>query len=98
MVLWFACVLACCFPLFVSSRRRHTRCELVTGVQTCALPISIREDVPREVRAGLAQGLAGFAVPARLVAHFSREEVKDVAVFLASARLGEDEWLAILPT
>src|SRR3546814_3786704 len=28
--------------LFVfSSRRRHTRCALVTGVQTCALPISV---------------------------------------------------------
>src|SRR3546814_5047181 len=27
-----------CF-LFFSSRRRHTRCALVTGVQTCALPI-----------------------------------------------------------
>src|SRR3546814_4446041 len=26
--------------LFFSSRRRHTRCALVTGVQTCALPIS----------------------------------------------------------
>src|SRR3546814_20783030 len=26
-----------CF--FFSSRRRHTRCALVTGVQTCALPI-----------------------------------------------------------
>src|SRR3546814_13632167 len=25
---------------FVSSRRRHTSCALVTGVQTCALPIS----------------------------------------------------------
>src|SRR5881409_1090022 len=25
---------------FFSSRRRHTRCETVTGVQTCALPIS----------------------------------------------------------
>src|SRR3546814_7473930 len=25
--------------LFLSSRRRHTRCALVTGVQTCALPI-----------------------------------------------------------
>src|SRR3546814_734820 len=25
---------------FLSSRRRHTRCALVTGVQTCALPIS----------------------------------------------------------
>src|SRR3546814_6259395 len=28
-----------CF-LFFSSRRRQTRCALVTGVQTCALPIS----------------------------------------------------------
>src|SRR3546814_3754626 len=25
---------------FFTSRRRHTRCALVTGVQTCALPIS----------------------------------------------------------
>src|SRR3546814_1732998 len=25
-----------------SSRRRHTRCALVTGVQTCALPISLK--------------------------------------------------------
>src|SRR3546814_2911354 len=27
------------FVFFFSSRRRHTRCALVTGVQTCALPI-----------------------------------------------------------
>src|SRR3546814_4147766 len=27
--------------LFFSSRRRHTRCALVTGVQTCALPICL---------------------------------------------------------
>src|SRR3546814_9559550 len=32
--LWF-------FVFFFSSRRRHTRCALVTGVQTCALPISV---------------------------------------------------------
>src|SRR3546814_12636421 len=32
-------VTVCVF--FVSSRRRHTRCALVTGVQTCALPICI---------------------------------------------------------
>src|SRR3546814_8632435 len=25
--------------VFFASRRRHTRCALVTGVQTCALPI-----------------------------------------------------------
>src|SRR3546814_9857661 len=30
----------CSFVVFFfSSRRRHTRCALVTGVQTCALPI-----------------------------------------------------------
>src|SRR6059058_6427194 len=28
------------FFFFFSSRRRHTRCRYVTGVQTCALPIS----------------------------------------------------------
>src|SRR3546814_5078400 len=27
------------FLWFFSSRRRHTRCALVTGVQTCALPL-----------------------------------------------------------
>src|SRR3546814_1536873 len=32
-------ILMLCF--FLSSRRRHTRVALVTGVQTCALPISI---------------------------------------------------------
>src|SRR3546814_7995607 len=33
----FECLWVVCF--FFSSRRRHTRCALVTGVQTCALPI-----------------------------------------------------------
>src|SRR3546814_1741129 len=33
VVLWICCI------FFFSSRRRHTRCALVTGVQTCALPI-----------------------------------------------------------
>src|SRR3546814_6605037 len=36
---------------FFSSRRRHTRCALVTGVQTCALPISNVD----ETRAGAVQ-------------------------------------------
>src|SRR3546814_2451549 len=36
------------FFLF-SSRRRHTRCALVTGVQTCALPILAREDALKHV-------------------------------------------------
>src|SRR3546814_6878009 len=37
MLCYQSCVCVCCF--FFSSRRRHTRCALVTGVQTCALPI-----------------------------------------------------------
>src|SRR3546814_1547450 len=32
-----------CVVFFFSSRRRHTRCALVTGVQTCALPIFLTD-------------------------------------------------------
>src|SRR3546814_3502836 len=41
-----------CF-FFFSSRRRHTRCALVTGVQTCALPILlgvVKFELPVEKR------------------------------------------------
>src|SRR3546814_6238827 len=42
-LLWHGvrCYSVACF--FFSSRRRHTRCALVTGVQTCALPICRRQ-------------------------------------------------------
>src|SRR3546814_9118054 len=44
MLLWF----------FFSSRRRHTICALVTGVQTCALPILAAARLPvGRVDAGL---------------------------------------------
>src|SRR3546814_18753643 len=36
-------MLSVCF--FFAGRRRHTRCALVTGVQTCALPISVASAV-----------------------------------------------------
>src|SRR3546814_9937744 len=39
----------CCVLLFFSSRRRHTRCALVTGVQTCALPISTAKECVHEL-------------------------------------------------
>src|SRR3546814_1817764 len=42
---------------FFSSRRRHTRCALVTGVQTCALPICGLERVVQ-----LAHALGGLHV------------------------------------
>src|SRR3546814_4519433 len=43
------------FLFFFSSRRRHTRCALVTGVQTCALPIS-----NVELRYSMTDELTGF--------------------------------------
>src|SRR3546814_5444647 len=39
MICIYAFVVVCVCFFFFSSRRRHTRCALVTGVQTCALPI-----------------------------------------------------------
>src|SRR3546814_1920929 len=43
---------------FFSSRRRHTRCALVTGVQTCALPIfHVRGVGGGGLRCGLNLGL-----------------------------------------
>src|SRR3546814_14956845 len=43
----------CFFTLlcFLSSIRRQTRCALVTGVQTCALPISLLPTLPVHARA-----------------------------------------------
>src|SRR3546814_13184711 len=57
---------------FFSSRRRHTRCALVTGVQTCALPISEAEVVPAKSRpagkkAGQQQSTPTHAEPERTV-------------------------------
>src|SRR3546814_14211357 len=43
-------VYCCCF----ASRRRHTRCALVTGVQTCALPISSQLEEKRSFVAEFA--------------------------------------------
>src|SRR3546814_7793917 len=57
---------------FFSSRRRHTRCALVTGVQTCALPISalaqgidpqVGQDDQHEkhTHCGTLKGIGGWA-------------------------------------
>src|SRR3546814_3435234 len=62
------------FFFFCSSRRRHTRCALVTGVQTCALPISamplspvgdkgiaVETEAERRLNGNHACALYGFA-------------------------------------
>src|SRR3546814_3175579 len=64
------------FLCFFSSRRRHTRCALVTGVQTCALPISDGWRLPPEA--------AAIQHPAYTEGRF---EVQDAASQYASAAL-----------
>src|SRR3546814_2901936 len=59
-----------CRFCFFSSRRRHTRCALVTGVQTCALPISPpsgrdRRTAGPHARDPLDRAVARGAAPAR---------------------------------
>src|SRR3546814_9307681 len=45
------------FLFFFSSRRRHTRCALVTGVQTCALPISFKPEFVNSFEIGMKNSL-----------------------------------------
>src|SRR3546814_7904701 len=64
---------------FFSSRRRHTRCALVTGVQTCALPISSGLSFCLK-RNALIVLLSGFAI--------SRKRARVFAVGLALEFVG----------
>src|SRR3546814_13542290 len=67
-----------CFMFFFSSRRRHTRCALVTGVQTCALPIS----GPRARTAGgrqMIRSIRSMAVACVLVLGLGLAPVHDAA-------------------
>src|SRR3546814_4916642 len=70
---------------FFSSRRRHTRCALVTGVQTCALPIYRRLALggQQPVDEGLAVGGLDVRVPLRID--------QDPAVLVEQRRIARDD-------
>src|SRR3546814_11441251 len=72
-------IVYCCF--FFSSRRRHTRCALVTGVQTCALPICHKPGYTKgiDIRARmtvLAEGARG-SLTKQLVKRFALDAACD---------------------
>src|SRR3546814_2343092 len=76
---------------FFSSRRRHTRCALVTGVQTCALPILCGEMAgdASVTRMLLGLGLTEFSMhPQQLLdvkKEIRRAHSNDLRVKVASA-------------
>src|SRR3546814_6772282 len=74
------------YSFFFSSRRRHTRCALVTGVQTCALPIYESGDVKE---------------PNKIATRPWKREMAPVAQQRQRPHLDQKEWRAydsMLPT
>src|SRR3546814_8701558 len=77
-----------CF--FFSSRRRHTRCALVTGVQTCALPIldrkaydKTRSKVMKSIK---TVGVVGAGAMGRGIAQIAAQAGLDVLLFDLNAQ------------
>src|SRR3546814_20251521 len=75
---YFSLLFSFCLFFFFSSRRRHTRCALVTGVQTCALPIS---DACRSTA-------AHFLRPNRM-GEFVEHAIDELVAVLGAEHLGE---------
>src|SRR3546814_10853725 len=96
--MFYVC-LASCF--FFSSRRRHTRCALVTGVQTCALPISLPllvsgPDFHRSNCAPVAvAGTAVIAFTLSLPARFSMPMTLAIAASYAYGSAQVIGWLRV---
>src|SRR3546814_9687889 len=83
------------FFFFFSSRRRHTRCALVTGVQTCALPICNDNNGGEERRtlwivlllnAAIAAGffVSGFFADSSALIANGVDNLSDTAVYALS--------------
>src|SRR3546814_7176982 len=77
---------------FFSSRRRHTRCALVTGVQTCALPIFLRREDHRSWFQEPHSGGLGWSFPAALGAQLAEPER------LCVATMGDGSYMFANPT
>src|SRR3546814_2874291 len=82
---------------FFSSRRRHTRCALVTGVQTCALPIFHRvidladqgAHVEREIALVKVAGTGDKRIEALRMADVFRAKVVDTTLKIGRASCRE---------
>src|SRR3546814_5432190 len=68
---------------FFYSRRRHTRCALVTGVQTCALPISPAAGVNSKL---FDRAMAAMSRHAASLAATDRIAIADFSMASATAR------------
>src|SRR3546814_3721651 len=78
-------LLHCClFFFFFSNRRRHTSCALVTGVQTCALPIYTAPDTA-------GNGSLMRLAPVVLFFYPDRKRIRDFAALSSRTTHGAAE-------
>src|SRR3546814_13017419 len=73
---------------FLSSRRRHTRCALVTGVQTCALPIYLNRAVYTQSTFNFTDKFSMTGDLRYTWDHTSGESIKSRYRFLGAVPLG----------
>src|SRR3546814_5436042 len=76
--------------VFFSSRRRHTRCALVTGVQTCALPILPVKDWAKE------EGIADQEIKERVAAAVKQRMAAKTANFGPEIMRGLEKQILLL--
>src|SRR4051812_37013908 len=57
----------------------------------------LRPAIPREVRSGAANAIAGRRIPRRMMAYSAAEPAALSAPMLSAARLDAEDWLALLP-
>src|SRR3546814_5098816 len=81
------CVVRHCF--FFASIRRHTRCALVTGVQTCALPILRAVPDIDKGELSVAVALSNTASPDDAVRLTARDKGKVIATQIGRATCRE---------
>src|SRR3546814_11604519 len=94
------------YLFFFSSRRRHTRCALVTGVQTCALPISASSSAacrhhgassPLPRNSGKSAAMNMPAIPPRLGLPLAVQMIAILVCALLAAQLVTLALTVILP-
>src|SRR3546814_19154648 len=78
-----------CSSFLFSSRSRHTRCSLVTGVQTCALPILAQ----RSLAAGPCDDLPLAVEPVGIAREDEGPPIPGAAIHAQPIGIGQAGWL-----